>query len=282
MDLKRVTFSGRPSRECLKGTGFCAGLSEEDVQRVCSCCALKRYKRGTFIYLADDEGDPVLFLKAGRVKVFRLSEEGKEKIISIFKKGDMFGEVALFSSNGAGQTMAQVLEEAEMCRFDKRDLEEIIMDCPQVAIKVIQSLSRKLLRATRQIECLSLMNVHERIKCMLGELAEEQGLVTARGVELRLTHREIGCLVSANRVTVTKAIHNLEREGFLRVLNRRIIIISISQAYALQGKRMETLPLEVHCHNPSIGCMEGFLNFLQKNGIIKNGLSYQFYVGEFL
>jgi CRP-like cAMP-binding protein len=43
-------------------------------------------------------------------------------------------------------------------------------------------------------------------------------------VELRLTHEEIGYLVGANRVTVTRAFHNLEREGFLRVLNRRIII----------------------------------------------------------
>jgi CRP/FNR family transcriptional regulator len=68
------------------------------------------------------------------------------------------------------------------------------------------------------------MNVHQRMKCMLGELAEEQGLVTAGGVELRLTHEEIGYLVGANRVTVTKALHNLEREGFLRVLNRRVII----------------------------------------------------------
>lgn len=126
MDLKRETLSGRPSRECLKRTGFCAGLSEEDVQRVCSCCTLKRYGKGTFIYPADDEGNPVLFLKAGRVKVFRLSEGGKEKTICILKKGDMLCEVALFSSGGACQTMAQVMEEAEMCRFDKSDLEEVI------------------------------------------------------------------------------------------------------------------------------------------------------------
>ena len=68
------------------------------------------------------------------------------------------------------------------------------------------------------------MNVHERMKCMLGELAEEHSLVTAKGVELRLTHEEIGCLVGANRVTVTRALHDIEREGFLKVLNRRIIV----------------------------------------------------------
>lgn len=68
------------------------------------------------------------------------------------------------------------------------------------------------------------MNVHERMKCMLGESAEEQGFGTAGGVELRLTHEEIGCLVGANRVTVTRALHDLEREGFLKVLKRRIIV----------------------------------------------------------
>ncbi|MBC8263894.1 MAG: Crp/Fnr family transcriptional regulator [Anaerolineales bacterium] len=156
-----------------QGTGFCSDLSATDARQVATICTPKRYRKGTLVYPADGSGEFVLFLKAGRVKTFQLSEGGKEKIISILKKGGMFGEVALFSPDGAGQIIAQALDEAEMCAFDKRDLEELVRDCPQVAIKVIQSLSGKLLKATRQIECLSLMNVHERMKCMLGELADK-------------------------------------------------------------------------------------------------------------
>lgn len=194
------------------------------------------YKKGEMLFWESDPATTVFLVTEGRVKLFKISEEGKEIILGFLTPHDLFGEEVLFSESTRSLS-AVAMDTTRLCVCAKRDFEALIQQEPPLAMKVIQTLGEKLNQATAQVVDLALHDVKHRVVHVLVRLAKAYGTETPQGLSLdfRLTHEDIGALVGASRVMVTHVLQELRQAGDIALDGRSRFII---RAPLLQGTRM--------------------------------------------
>jgi CRP/FNR family transcriptional regulator len=168
------------------------------------------YPRKAYVF---DQGDPsrlVYLVKRGKVRLTRLTPDGKEVTVAVLGAGDLFGEET------PRTTHAVCIEETLLCSAKADDLFALLSDSPALALNVAKVLSDKLLDASATMEDLAYANVPDRIMHLLNRLATEHGVETASGgvlLDVRLTHADIASLIGSTRETVSLEISNLAKAG---------------------------------------------------------------------
>ncbi|MFW6242131.1 MAG: Crp/Fnr family transcriptional regulator [Thermodesulfobacteriota bacterium] len=165
------------------------------------------------------QGDPareVMVLKAGRVKLTKVFEDGRQITLDLRKAGDFLGET-VFAEDAEYPLSAVYLDPTLVCGFTRETFESIVMAHPAVGLQVIRNLSRRISWLTDRAGSLSAGSLEERLFGLLRQVGREHGTPGDDGVRLDipLTHEELGFLVGAHRVSVTRAIKSLRESGRL-------------------------------------------------------------------
>lgn len=204
-------------------------LSAGELERVGQIAQHRQLRRRELVFGPEDPGDAIYLLKAGRVKLSRFDESGKEITLAILEEGEFFGEEAL-QGDGPRHSCAEALEDAFICRIDRNQFEELMADNPGLALEVARQLSERLLGTQDRLGELAFHDVPRRLAHALLGLAERHGEANPDGsvrLKLRLTHQELASLVASTRETTTTLLSRFRREGlidsdgrWLRVLDR--------------------------------------------------------------
>ena len=215
-----------PTKNCLKDLSVFSLLSGDEIQSICQNGYLKEYRRGEIIFFENDSEKKLYLLVDGQVKLSMLSSEGREKVMTILQAGDIFGEISLFDHDPHPLT-AEVLEKARLMILDWNDLEEIIMEQPRLALKIIEALSKKTRLLTSQVRDLVFHDAKGRLANLLIRFANDFGQEVEEGkmIEIILTHQEIANLLGVSRVTVTKTLNKLIDEEIIKIKERKIYIL---------------------------------------------------------
>ncbi len=215
-----------PTKNCLKDLSVFSLLNGDEIQSICQNGYLKEYRRGEIIFFENDSEKKLYLLVDGQVKLSMLSSEGREKVMTILQAGDIFGEISLFDHDPHPLT-AEVLEKARLMILDWNDLEEIIMEQPRLALKIIEALSKKTRLLTSQVRDLVFHDAKGRLANLLIRFANDFGQDVEEGtmIEIILTHQEIANLLGVSRVTVTKTLNKLIDEGIIKIKERKIYIL---------------------------------------------------------
>lgn len=226
-------------RRCLKELVVFSRLDWGEVKLICERAYERWYQKNEVIFFECDNEDKKLYiLVSGRVKLSMLSPDGKEKVLTILQEGDIFGEMSLFDEDPHPIT-AEVIEEARLVILPFDDLENIIMQNPKVAIKIIEALAKKTRLLTSQIRELVFQDAEGRLASLLTRFAEDFGVDVKSGkmIDLILTHQEIANLLGSSRVTVTKLINQFIDEGIIKMYKRKIVILNEKKL----GEKLQTL-----------------------------------------
>ncbi|MGM0413902.1 MAG: Crp/Fnr family transcriptional regulator [Bacillota bacterium] len=215
-----------PTKNCLKDLSVFSLLDDDEIQSICQNGYLKEYRRGEIIFFENDSEKKLYLLVDGQVKLSMLSSEGREKVMTILQAGDIFGEISLFDHDPHPLT-AEVLEKARLMVLDWNDLEEIIMEQPRLALKIIEALSKKTRLLASQVRDLVFHDAKGRLANLLIRFSEDFGQKVDEGImiEIILTHQEIANLLGVSRVTVTKTLNKLIDEKVIKIKERKIHII---------------------------------------------------------
>jgi CRP/FNR family transcriptional regulator len=167
-----------------------------------------------------DEGDPtrlVYLIKRGKVRITRLTADGKEVTVAVLGAGDLFGEETLFGTEPR-MTHAVCLEESLLCTAKAEDLFALLAKDPTLALNVAKILSERLLDASATMEDLAYAKVPDRIMHLFERLAAEHGIPGDGGtlLDIRLTHADIASLIGSTRETVSLEMSNLAKAGAIR------------------------------------------------------------------
>jgi CRP/FNR family transcriptional regulator len=170
--------------------------------------------------LVFDQGDPtrlVYLVKRGRVRIARLTADGKEITVAVLGPGDIFGEETLFDQK-VRVTVAVCLDEVLLCTAKADDLFALLSRNPQLALNVAKILSERLDDASATMEDLAYARVPDRLMHVFQRLAAEHGTPTSDGiaVDLRLTHADLASLIGSTRETVTLEMSNLVKAGRIK------------------------------------------------------------------
>jgi len=189
----------------------------------------RSYKKGEMIYWAGDKGGTLFVLHTGRVKLFRLNENGKEQVLRLVEPGDFIGELSLFSSLPLTDN-AQALEDSTMCVLQGERLKELMVKYPSIAFKVIDELSRRLQKAENRIEAISLESAAKRVADALIEFSGGR-----LEFELPMTKGDLSSHLGISQETLSRHLAALQDEGLIEMKGHRRIIIKDMAALEQAG-----------------------------------------------
>lgn len=202
------------------------GLPQHQLVEIASICITKKYSRDQAIFFEGDEADGFYLTITGKVKIFKMSLEGKEQILHIFGPGEPFGEVPVFHGDPFPAN-AVTLTKSEMLFFPKKQFTDLVSATPSLALNMLAMLSLRLRRFTTQIEHLSLKEVPGRLASHLLYLFDEQGQRDM--VTLDIPKGQLASLLGTSPETLSRIFNKMTDEGLIRVEGKNIYIKDIEE-----------------------------------------------------
>ncbi len=202
---------------------FFSGLSREQLDDVGRIAVEKRFRKGEVIFSEGDEGDGFYLVIDGRVKIFKLSADGKEHILHVFAAGQPFGEVPVFAGEQFPANAAAIADTRAVF-FPRAAFLALIGKNPLLAMKMLSDLSLKLRQFTLQIENLSLKEIPSRLASYLLYLASEQSQTDQ--VDLNISKGQLASLIGTIPETLSRIFAKLSTQGLIKVEGRKIFLLN--------------------------------------------------------
>ncbi len=197
-------------------------LSEEDLRELLRRSPDTHLEPGETFYTPESASEKLFILKKGRVRIFRKADV-RELTLAEIEPGTVFGEMALTAQRLQG-AYAQAIEPSILMSLSRFELEHIILQKPQVGIRLVNLLSERLRSYESRMEDLTLKEVPARLANLILLLCEGEGVMTRRDIKIphHYTHERLGTMIGANREAITRAFAKLQDEGAVE-LRRRLI-----------------------------------------------------------
>jgi CRP/FNR family cyclic AMP-dependent transcriptional regulator len=219
-------------------------LSKEELKELSRRVPDTYFQRGQILYAPQERSEALFMLKKGRVRIYRVGPDGREFTLTVVGAGTVFGEM-LLTAQRLENAYAEAMEPVVVCKMKRQDLERLVMDKPQVGLKVMSVLSERLALAEDRMEDIALKEVPARLAGFILHLIESEGVVTPDGYKIptRYTHRQLATMIGSKRETVTKAFTLLQGAGALELKRRRIYVRNLEalKKVASEGLRPATV-----------------------------------------
>lgn len=193
-----------------------------DLERVVE---LHAAPKGSLIVDPTRPAKVVYFIKEGHVRLYKLGVDGRPFVVAFLGPGHLFGETEAFSTGTAG-LYAQAAEDVLLCTMTRPQLEVLMRQKPELAIKLVETLTNRLREAEERLRELAHERVERRLLYLLVRLAREFGRRRDDFLCLQvgLTHEELAGMIGSTRETVTATLADLARRGILRTGRRAICL----------------------------------------------------------
>ena len=198
-------------------------LTEDQLEAIKYIAIEKQINKGEIVVSEGDEGRGFFVIAEGRVKVFKVSAEGKEQILHIFGPGQPFGEVPVF----AGQRFpanAQAIDKARVLFLPRVAMVDLITANPSLALNMLAEMSRKLRLFAVQIENLSLKEMPARLASYLIHLADEQDQEEV--VTLKISKGQLASILGTIPETLSRIFAKLSGNELIRVEGKNITLLN--------------------------------------------------------
>ena len=184
-----------------------------------------RFRTGELLCQRGEIGRELYVLLRGRVRVFTDSPDGNEMVLGHLTAGECVGELSLLDGLPRSANV-QAAEAGEALVLSRNDLLTFLRGKPEIAIRLLEVLSRRLRHTNDLVEDAAFLDVAGRLAKRLLEFASSEGSPVVDGVAIaaRLTHVELAAMIGASRESVTKALHEFARVGLITSRTGQIVI----------------------------------------------------------
>lgn len=198
------------------------GLPQEQKEDLSKIAVERAFSKGQTIFSEGEAGNGFYVVMTGRVKIYKLSPEGKEQILHIFGMGQPFGEVPVFAGENFPAN-AEALEKSTTLFFPRFALLSLIKQNPSFALNLLAILSRRLRNFAARIEDLSLKEVPSRIAAHLLYLSDQK--MGSAELELTITKGQLASLLGTIPETLSRILGRMSGEGLISLKGPHIKIL---------------------------------------------------------
>ncbi len=213
----------REALESLRVIPLFSAVGDEDLERVADHLIERRFPKHKTIVEEGLPGDYMYVIREGRVQVSKLSDDGREKILEFLDAGDFFGEMSLLDDAPRSATV-RALSDTRILALSRTDFLNVMRRSPDVAMAVVQELTRRLRDTDEQASSLSFQRVKQRTQGLLQRLAKDETGLEGRRITPVLTHQQIADMIGTSRETVTRALKGLKQQGWLEQEGKRYVV----------------------------------------------------------
>ena len=220
----------------LAGIPLFSGLLQAQYEALSRISLKRSFLKGARIFSEGDEGTGFYVVAGGRVKIFKVSVEGKEQILHLCGPGETFGEVSVFTGQGFPADAVAALPSTVLF-FPRAAFISLIRQDPALALNMMAQLSKRLREFAGLIEDLSLKEVPGRLAKYLLYLGGRDG---NNAVTLDVSKGQLAALLGTIPETLSRILTKLNRQGLIRSRGAQIRILDRRglEEIALEGKRL--------------------------------------------
>jgi CRP/FNR family transcriptional regulator len=198
-------------------------LSEEELRTLARLCADISVPDGEEFYSPDQHDGGLFFVLEGGVRVYLATPSGKEVTLTL-----LGGGTALWARRlelvDEGAVHARAVRPTALAFLGRGDLERLVLSKPEVGLRMMDLLAERLAESNERMAEVAHKGVLSRLAGQVLRLLEDEGVVDREGQRLptAYTHEELGAMIGAHRVAVTRALGRLQDGGAVELRRRRI------------------------------------------------------------
>ncbi len=221
---------------CLARVDIFADLAPAEMDTLAAGARMRTYAAGELLYSPQNQVEALFILKQGRVRLFRVTADGRAFTIGIINPGTIFSEIVL-TGQPRYDSYAEALDEAVVCVMSRDHVLHHLLSDPRIAGRIAETLGRRLAETERRLADMALKSVHQRVAAALASLAGDRLRYRAGTPSVRvvLTHDQLAALVGARSATAAKALGELADRGLIRLARGEIIILDTAGLAAEAG-----------------------------------------------
>lgn len=197
-------------------------LENEQMAEITEAVHSESFQKGSMIYRAGDRSDALYIVKSGRIRIYRLSESGKEQLVRFLSPGDFTGELALFRES-VHESYAEAVEKTEICLITRTDLQKFLLKYPSISLKILTEFSSRLERSEKQTTRVSTEKVETRLALFLAECLDKEDLPME--FVLPMSKRDLASFLGTTPETLSRKLTEFEDAGYIRQKEHRKIQI---------------------------------------------------------
>jgi len=214
-------------------------MSSEEMNELSRVTRMASFRKKTPIFFPGDPSHQVYLLKEGRVKISRISEEGREVTLAMLAPGEIFGELEVIGETPR-DTLAEALDDCQICVVSKEIFLSMVSRKPDFSFRLTKLIGFRLRKIESRVEDLVFRDVPARLAHLLIDLSLEHGRETPEGIalQIKMTHQDIANLIGSIRETVSAVLGDFKREGWIAFEGRKMTL----RRPDLIKKRFESFP----------------------------------------
>jgi CRP/FNR family cyclic AMP-dependent transcriptional regulator len=200
-------------------------LTDDNLREILKLAMRQVYKKDNMVLIEEEIGSTMFIILDGRVKISRISDDGREVILSILSEGDFFGEMSILDGQNRSANVV-TLDDSKIMIIRREDFLKMLHDYPQIAINLLKELAGRLRRSDAQIKSLSLQNATGKVASTLLRIADDSGKIHLGQVEIpRLPpQQDLANMAGTSRETISRVLKSLTKQGYLKKDGSRLII----------------------------------------------------------
>lgn len=204
-------------------------LDKEGIKELSALAREQNCIKRELIFSEGDQPDWFYAVDTGRVKITKLSQDGKEIILEIIKPGEMFGAVAALKGFPYPAN-AVAMEDSTLIKISRSPMLAFIEKAPGLMMSMAHSMGERLKDSHETAKNIALEKVASRIASLLIKLADQTGTKTENGMELgiKLTKQDIAEMVGSTVETSIRTMSSFKKQGYIKEEAGKIIIIDPS------------------------------------------------------
>jgi len=196
-------------------------LSVPSLKLLESRISMLRFTKRQGIFTEGDNAHGFYIVTKGRVRVYKLSPEGREQILHIVSEGELLGAVSAFSGDRY-PAHAEAMEETECIYISREDLLDLIKREPSIVMNMMANLASRLQHFTTMIENLSLKEVPSRLAAYILYHTGEQDKVFT----LDISWSQLASLIGTVPETLSRILKRMNKQGIIKVKGREVHILN--------------------------------------------------------
>lgn len=185
------------------------------------------FKAKEIIYSPGQQASSLYIISSGKIRIFRLAENGKEQLIRLLIPGEFTGELALFKK-GEYEAYAEALTETDICKIDHQNFKEILLKYPEIATSMLKVISNRLSDSEQQTAWISTKTVRERLIYYFVRSAHLNNNLTSI-INFNITKKDLASYLGTTPETLSREWTKLEAEGIIKQLSKdKILLIDLN------------------------------------------------------
>jgi CRP-like cAMP-binding protein len=205
-------------------------LPEETIQKISSVGMKKKYEKDSVILMEEDSGSAMFVIASGKVKVARISNDGREVILSILGESDFFGEMAIL--DGLSRSASVIaMEDSELFIIQRDEFLNLLKLYPEISINLLQELTQRLRSADMKIKALSLKDAEGKVATVILQLAEDMGKIRQGVVEIDKLplQQDLANMAGTSRETISRTLHSFAKKGLVELEGSKLRILNFDK-----------------------------------------------------